>query len=209
MFVHAVIIEQLEVSAIRTVNLLSSENDQMIVALANEYDHPTTGPFHFLNPKHERMLSDQWPRAPFRKLTNRNLRRSNGNFVFSLQWLGIPTRRNELSYYSLILPEYAIPVSVRFFDPNSPREYKKTVVRDDARRRFLLYLECRSSYGTFDFELEVVFRVSAGSFAVAKYTDGRTEEEPGPADLDTRPLNPAARETVRRLFGDGFVESTE
>jgi hypothetical protein len=40
----------------------------------------------------------------------------------------------------------------------------------------VIYLECRSSRGVFDFDLRTVFRIEHRSFGVASYSDGLTDE---------------------------------
>jgi hypothetical protein len=80
--------------------------------------------------------------------------------------------------YALLLPVHAVLHSAHFTDPRSPNgEFTKSVFRDDDLNRYVIYLECRSSYGWFDFDLRVEFAHSPSDFATSSYRDNETQTE--------------------------------
>jgi hypothetical protein len=175
MDVAVVIVEQLDSnSALRTFRMQAEHGGRLTVAFADEYEEPRSGPFHFLDELHESAFRNAFAECKSRRVHSSRFTSSDGLFHFHTSWLGIPTERRHLSYYALCLPEHAIPTRVRFTDPRSEREYKKAVVRDDQRERYVLYLACRSSHGAFDFALEVDFRISAEEFASSEFCDETT-----------------------------------
>lgn len=175
MDVAVVIVEQLDSNGtLRTFRMQADYGDRLIVAFADEYEEPRSGPFHFLDDRHESAFQKAFAECKIRRVSSSRLSERNGISHFVTSWAGIPTERQRLSYYAICLPEHAIPTSVRFTDPRSGWEYKKAIVRDDQRQRFILYLECRSSNGTFDFTLEVDFRVDEDNFALAEFSDENT-----------------------------------
>lgn len=175
MDVAVVIVEQLDSNGtLRTFRMQADYGDRLIVAFADEYEEPRSGPFHFLDDRHESAFQKAFAECKRRRVSSSRFFERNGISHFVTSWAGIPTERQRLSYYAICLPEHAIPTSVRFTDPRSGWEYKKAIVRDDQRQRFILYLECRSSNGTFDFALEVDFRVDEDNFALAEFSDENT-----------------------------------
>jgi hypothetical protein len=165
MNVSAVLVEQLEPDGhLLTFQMRPEFTTSMTVALANEYAEPRVGPFHFLDPKDEQSFSEGFATGKVRKLSETRFKNEDGHYRFHTSWLGIPTARGELSYYALSLPEFAIPETVELSDPRSQRPYNKTVLKDEDRHRFVLYLECRSSHGTFDFQLDASFRIDKKEF---------------------------------------------
>ncbi|OIN50322.1 hypothetical protein [Pseudomonas costantinii] len=175
MDVAAVIVEQLDSNGtLRTFRMQAKYPQPLIVAFAGEYDESRSGPFHFLDNGHEREFQKAFAKCDSRRLSHSKFSNKNGTYHFVSSWAGIPTKEYRLSYYALCLPEHAIPSKVVFCDPRNNREYKKSIVRDDHRQRFILYLECRSSFGTFDFSLEVDFLISSEKFAVAEFKDDTT-----------------------------------
>ncbi|MDO9482596.1 MAG: hypothetical protein Q8S96_06500 [Hydrogenophaga sp.] len=175
MDVAVVIVEQLDSDGtLRTFRMQADYGDRLIVAFADEYEESRSGPFHFLDDRHESAFQKAFAECRSLRVSSSRFSARNGIFHFVTSWAGIPTERQRLSYYAICLPEHAIPTSVRFTDPRSRREYKKVIVRDDQRQRFILYLECRSSHGTFDFALEVDFRIAADEFAIAEFKDETT-----------------------------------
>lgn len=85
-----------------------------------------------------------------------------GEAQFSTEWRGIPTERSGLSYYAICLPRDALPDVTRFSDPHaSGRDYGHYAAYDDQMDRVVCYLECRSRYGSFDFDLTVRFHRDA------------------------------------------------
>ena len=200
MFVSAVIIEQLELDGLRSVCMRPHNEERIAIALLEEYDNPALGPFHYLDPQDERRFKEKYDCAPLRRLGSSRLRRLGSGWEFNTQWTEIPTTRGDLTYYSILLPEYGIPTAVRFLDPHSRKEYRKRVVRDDARRRFVLYLECRSSRGNFDFKLQVMFWVSRDSFYGSEYRDQYTYGDPATQDLEILDLPVDAGKVVKKML---------
>lgn len=83
-------------------------------------------------------------------------RLGEGRYAFSQSWRGIPTASGGRSQYALCLPVDAVPADVRFSDPRAPeRAFRHHCVRDERTGRIVCYLECRPSYGSFDFDLEL------------------------------------------------------
>lgn len=150
--------------------------EPLTVAFADEYEEERSGPFHFLDTRNEQAFSQAFAECKARKVGSSRFRRDGDQFIFRTSWANIPTESHKLSYYALCLPEWAIPQSIKFADPRSGREYSRTIVRDDLRKRFVLYLECRSSHGFFDFVLDVDFSISPDRFAQATFKDDKTTE---------------------------------
>ncbi|MBL0237548.1 MAG: hypothetical protein IPQ02_13290 [Saprospiraceae bacterium] len=89
----------------------------------------------------------------------------------------MPTTRGDLTFYSLYLPQFAIPTSIKINDSLPPyNEFNKTVYRDDSKSRFLIYLECRSKAGKFNFKIDVDFYEGKNEFGAAAYKDEKTFE---------------------------------
>ncbi len=176
MDVAVVIVEQLDSNGgLRIFRMQAEYGGRLIVAFADEYEESRSGPFHFLDDRHERAFKKAFAECKSRRVSSARFSSArDGAFHFVTSWVGIPTERQRLSYYALCLPEHAIPTNVKFTDPRSGREYKKAIVRDDQRQRFILYLECRSSHGTFDFALEVDFRIDEDEFRLAEFRDETT-----------------------------------
>jgi len=200
MDVAIVIVEQLDANgALRTFRMQAEQGERLTVAFADEFDDSRSGPFHFFDDRHELAFQSAFAECKVRHVSSSRLRSSEGMFHFLTSWAGIPTESQRLSYYALCLPEYAIPVRVRLTDPRSGREYKKAIVRDDQRGRFVLYLECRSSHGSFDFALEVDFRIAEGEFRSSEFRDETTT--PGGAYLQAYEyLLPSSEQVVVQQF---------
>jgi hypothetical protein len=200
MDVAVVIVEQLdENGALRTFRMQADYGSPLIVAFADEYDEARNGPFHFLDDRHEQAFQRSFAECKARKVAASRFKQAGGSFYFQTSFAGIPTERGRLSYYALCLPEFAIPNRVKFTDPRSGREYKKNIVRDDHRRRYVLYLECRSSHGSFDFALDVEFRVSQETFYSSNFQDDTTT--PYGAHLDAYEyLLPSNEQVVVQQF---------
>ncbi|MDB5072643.1 MAG: hypothetical protein JWM87_3754 [Candidatus Eremiobacteraeota bacterium] len=207
MDVRAVIIEQLELnSTLRSFRMHPTRSERLIVAFADEYDEPRSGPFHFFDPRHERAYGRGLAACTEKKLGPTRFRREGNRYHFSTCFDGIPTESHRLSYYALSLPPYAVPNSVRFFDPRQPeREYSKSVTRDDQHKRFVLYLECRSKSGAFGFCLEVEFStVDPEAFSEADYHDDKLALYGGYAGAYQYQLENEQEQRVQNFF-DGPV----
>jgi len=203
MDVGAVIVEQLEADgSLRTFRMRPDSAKEMTVAFANEYADVRSGPFHFLNDEDEKIFREGFATCKIRKLTADRFRVVDGRYEFQTSWLGIPTAQSLLSYYALSLPEYAIPENVQFADPRLERPYRQTVIKDTERNRFILYLECRSSHGSFDFKLAVTFRINISEFSSASYGGRDADALPGNEKFYEYRLPQDQRVLVQQFFSD-------
>jgi hypothetical protein len=175
MYVAALVVTHLNYDGfLRIFEMQADPGRPLAIARADEFDEPHNGPFHFLDGHYRETFEKGFAECKAWKLSEDNFVVANGEYLFRICWQGIPTHRNCLSCYSLSLPEFAVPIEIRFEDPLSDREYSKSVVRDSRHNRFVAYLECRSSYGSFDFLLEARFRRDEDNFRSAKYRDEHT-----------------------------------
>ena len=178
MMLKALIVEQLEEDGtIRSLTMQPSQRGHdLVVAFADKYDDKRSGPFHFLDDGDEHRYRDSFARCRARKIGNRHFYQIGASFHVETSWTGIRTERNWLSYYALSLPEFGIPQRLSVTDPRSKREYRRPVTRDDERNRYVIYLECASSYGQFDFELSCDFVLDYSGFSSSKYEDSKTQK---------------------------------
>jgi len=177
MQVNTVIVEKLDIDGtVKTFTMEADRNYTLWIALADEYDDPREGPFHFLDRRYAERFSREFGECPARRVGKSRFRRLNDCYEFSTSWQGIPTKRNELSYYALSLPEYAVPETIRITDPMRPEhEYQKEVIRDDQKKCFVIYLKCSSHLGSFNFDLFCKFKQKDKSlFEGAEYQDPLT-----------------------------------
>jgi hypothetical protein len=159
MLVNTVIVEKLEIDG--TVKTFTMEADKkadkkydLWIALADEYDDPREGPFHFLDRRYAERFSREFGECPARRVGKTRFSRLNDCYEFRTSWQGIPTKMNWLSYYALSLPEYAVPEEIRITYPmRQEHEYQKEVIRDDQKKCFVIYLKCSSRLGSFNFDL--------------------------------------------------------
>jgi len=202
MEVTVVIVEQLEANGmLRTLRMQSDYDSRLTIAFPGEYDEPRTGPFHFLDDRHERKFRRAFGECKQRRLPSSRFNREGNSFSLNTSWSGVPTEQGRLSYYALCLPENTVPIRVEFKDPRTNREYKKVVSRDDQRGRYVLYLECRSSYGTFDFALDVEFKeVPQTEFAQSEFQDATTQRHGAHVDAYTYLLPEREQEKVQNFF---------
>lgn len=206
MQVKALIVEQLEADgSLRTLKMVPDMERPLIIAFSDEYDEPREGAFHFLDDSYAATFARGFATAKCRKVGGRRFYESGSGFHFDTSWLGIPTEQYWLTYYALSLPEFAVPSQIKLYDPHTGREYKKSVNRDDQRKRFNIYLECRSSRGSFDFVLESEFEVNRRRFKIAQYADGHTDEYGRQIDEYKWGLVPEQRDRVQQFFVESFV----
>ena len=178
MDIKALIVEQLDWDGtLKTLRLQPDYSRPLIVAFPDKYAEPRLGPFHFLDSADEQRFVKGSADCKMRRLAPSRFRRTNDSIYFLADWSGIPTQQGSLTLYSLLLPCDAIPTSIHFRDPRSDREFRKKVYRDDEQRRYALYLECRSSYGSFDFVLETKFVQDSNRFSGSSYADSKTNRE--------------------------------
>jgi DNA-binding CsgD family transcriptional regulator len=172
MFANSLIIEQLEYNGyLRVFQMQGLPDRPLAIAFADELDQPHSCPFHFLDGHYKEVFDKGFAECKTLKLANDNFVVVDGEYRYRTFWKGIPTFPNSLSCYALLLPEFALPIQIRFCDPHSDVEYTKSVVRDNRHRRFVTYLECRSKHGSFDFVLEARFRSDENNFPSARYKD--------------------------------------
>ncbi|MGD1082864.1 MAG: hypothetical protein ABR881_31500, partial [Candidatus Sulfotelmatobacter sp.] len=133
---------------------------------------------HFLDEEDARRFEEGFARCRARKLGSPYFRRDGCEYKVELHWSGIPTERNWLSYYALSLPEFAIPANLSISDPRNPgHQFRREIRRDDSRHRYVVYLECSSSFGTFDFNLSCELAVNRDRFATSEYRDSTTSQD--------------------------------
>jgi hypothetical protein len=180
MIVKALVIEQLEADGtLRTFKFHPDGDRDLVVAVADEYDEPREGPFHFLDDEYATAFSQGFAECKRRRVGTKHLSRKNDAFLFNTGWEGIPTKRQEVSYYALSLPQFAILTDLKITDPRQPaREFKRSVTRDDQRHRYVIYIECSSSFGRFDFVLFSSFIIDAMRFPESIYADAKSDGTP-------------------------------
>lgn len=186
MYINVAIIEKLEYNGtLKSVELKSSQKvGDLVVAFVDEYEEPHNGPFHFRVVKYENEYNKKMHQAKSRRLGAGFFTKEGNEYVFKTQWAGIPTKRLELSYYALMLPKYAIPISVNIYDPLSNNaQYKRSVKRDDFNKCFIIYIECKSSKGVFNFNLECSFIIDNKRFYCYEYIDEKIERYYGDIEL--------------------------
>lgn len=202
MIVNAIIVEQLEHDGfLRSFRMWAQPGRPLTVGFPDEHD--SGSPFYFPDEQDEQVFEKGFAECRAGRLPKSRFITVDGDGVFRNSWSGIPTERGSLSFYALSLPEFAVPTRVEFKDPHSGRLYSCTVIRDDRSNRFVLYLGCRSSRGTFDFSLHVSFRNDRGGFRSAEYSDqhttNRSERIPPYEDF----LPPDQRLAVAQFFSEG------
>lgn len=205
MDVKALIVEQLDLDGtLRTFKMEPGYGRRLVVAFADEYDEPRSGPFHFLDQRYSQEYVQGFATAQIRRVAKRRFYMQNDFYHFNTSWAGIPTMRNHLTYYALSLPSHAIPQDIRIIDPHSGGQYRKNVSRDDLRNRFIIYLECRSSKGIFDFILETEFRIKPTEFPNAEYYDAFCSPYGHQIDSYQWHLEPNERTLVQQFFTGGI-----
>lgn len=177
MNIHALIIEHLEWSGqLKSFTLQSKQElGQMWVAFPNEYENERSGPYHFLDSNYENLFEQKKAKCRNARLTKENFYEQDGHYNFATTWNQIPTQRYDLTFYSLYFPEYAIPDEIIITDTYQPdKQFNKTVYRDDVKKRYIVYLECRSSAGIFNFKLKAKFHRDEKNFVQSQFTDSKT-----------------------------------
>ena len=177
------------------------------VAFADDREDVRSGPFHFLDERREKQFKKGFAECTAGKLPKSRFTEVDGEGVFKHSWAGIPTERNSLSYYALSLPEFAVPTRIEFKNPHSTRPYSCTVIRDDIKNRFVAYLGCRSSHASFDFLLQVNYRIDRGNFRLADYTDEHTTQPHARIPSYEDALMPDQRAVVSHFFSPESVPS--
>ncbi len=209
MNLKAMVVEQLEHDGyLRTFEMFAEPGGRHItVAFADDRENVRSGPFHFLNERHEKEFEKGFAECTAGKLPKSRFITVDGEGVFKHSWAGIPTERGSLSYYALLLPEFAIPTRIEFKNPHSTSLYSCTVIRDNTKNRFVAYLGCRSSHASFDFLLQVNYRIDRGNFHLADYTDKHTTEQNARIPSYEDVLMPDQRIVVSHFFSPESVPS--
>lgn len=198
MNVLAVIVEQLEVDgSLKRLTMNRGAAHKLEVAFPEEFEGERSGPFFFPNKSDEEQFKKEFADSTVLKLSKHHLSLANGGYNLRMQRGGIPTERGQLSYYSLSLPEFAIPTEITLKDPHSSRLLYKSVFRDKQRKRFVIYVECRSRHGVFDFLLDIRFEIEKEKFRDAKYQDDYLSRYGGQIE---RLLPPDKERTVKRFL---------
>ena len=213
MFLQSLIIEQLDLiikqlevnGTLKTFRMHSERNSEIIVAFADEYEEPREGPVYFLDEEYTEIFTKGFAKCESRRL-GKKFSYLNNQYEINICWRGITTERNELSLYSLSLPKYAVPQSINIEDPRKlSREFRRDVIKDYQHDRFVIYLECRSKYGLFDFDLNCKFSIDSLNFSSAQYKDSLTENNYGYPDILNLALEHEEKVKVQEFLGkDGL-----
>lgn len=215
MMIKALIVEQVNLDGtLQSFKMSPRMNDDLIVAFAHEYEEPRFGPFHFLESSDESRFREGFANCKVRKLSERNFKKEGDTYEFTTNWQGIPTERSWLSYYALMLPEFAIPLAVKITDPHkSDRQNRKQVNRDDDKNRFIIFLKCSSSLGRFNFDLSCIFKIDKNNFSNYQYQDNKTENHGGTGDEWRNCVNEDQDKQIIQFFsgdihmGDSYSNS--
>lgn len=212
MMLKALVVEQLEESGIlRSLTMKPGEDrEELTVAIGDTYDEERNGPFHFQDNRDALRYEEGFARCHARKLGDRCFYRRGSVFHVETGWVGIPTEGSWLSYYALSLPEFGIPQRLSVTDPRSGREYHRTVIRDDRRNRYVVYLECRSHVGRFDFDLLCEFVLNREGFEDSQYIDPDTYTAAGSLGDDwSRQLSEEnGKKVTQFVFGNIHVSGS-
>lgn len=162
MNVTSLIVDRLDWDGqIKTLTFRPKDGADLWVARFDEYLDPRSGPFYILEPEQEREFARKFQRAPSRR-PSRYEELGGGAVRFPTEWLGIATEGgSQFSWYAFCLPEDGVPDAIEFSDPRSGRKYSYDAGYDNQTGRIVCYLECRSKYGSFDFDLTMTLHRDA------------------------------------------------
>lgn len=177
MNINAIIHEQIEWDG--SAKSFQFKADQSIgdlwVGFPTDNASERNAPFYFLDKEYEINFHKKQSNCRKVILSEKNFYQERNNHIFTTSWQRIPTERQSLTYYALYLPEFAIPTEIRVTDTReTTREFTKNVFRDDERNRFVIYIECTSRVGIFNFNIFCSFHFDKTDFKDAKYTDAKT-----------------------------------
>lgn len=175
MNVGAIIVEQLDWDGrLKTLVFKPRAEPNFWVALLDEYGEDSAGPFHLLDPRHEREFGERMASQPAR-LAGGFRKIDADSATFTTSWRGVPTERRARTIYALSLPEDAVPDTIEFIDPRTPGKiFRHSEILDRRRRRVVCYLDCRSRYGQFDFDVRARIRRDRG--ATETFVDSGSED---------------------------------
>lgn len=181
MDVAALIVEQLEADGLLKRLVMRPEGRHpLTVGYPDEVDESPSGPFFFPDEHNKVKFSRGFENCSRLKLSKSSFTTTNGKYHLQLHRSGIFTVQGAQTYYALSLPEFAIPEEINVQDPRSDEPLRKNILRDDERKRFVIYIECGPRQGGFDFLLNVKFRIvrvkgqsdpAKGEFDTAEYHD--------------------------------------
>jgi hypothetical protein len=179
MNVNSIIVEQLEWSGLLKSVTMDRQNElgELWISFPDEYLDERNSPFHFLDKKYQNHFQNQQQNGRVVNLGKKRFFENNKIYHFNTLWNGIRTQRNELTFYSLYLPEFAVPTEIKICDSFPPNnEFKKSVYKDIDKNRFVIYLECRSKIGIFNFKMNTIFYENKDDFEKLEFNDETTIE---------------------------------
>lgn len=173
MNVKSIVVEHLYWDgSIKTLQLSPNIRHEMWVAFPDEYEEPRNAPFHFQNPDDEEDYEANYAKCKARKLSKDRYSEEKGVYTFKNSWQGIPTERQSFSFYTLYLPENAIPVQIEITDPyNKGKQFTRTIYKDETKQCYVIYLQCSSKHGVFSFDMRCVFKKDIDGFKRSSYID--------------------------------------
>jgi hypothetical protein len=179
MNINAIIHEQIDWDG--TAKAFQLKADQSIgdlwVAFPKDYSGERNAPFYFLDKDYETAFHSKKTNCRQVKISDRNFYQSGSDTIFKTTWQRIPTERQSLTYYALYLPEFATPTEIKVTDTrDTNRQFSKNVFRDDEKNRYVVYIECRSKFGQFNFNIFCRFHFDNNDFATSTYHDPQTIE---------------------------------
>jgi hypothetical protein len=185
MNINAIIHEQIDWDG--TAKAFHLKADQSIgdfwIAFPTDYLGERNAPFYFLDKEYETIFQSKRANCRQKKLSNRNFYQRGDDYVFKTTWQRIPTQWQAITYYALYLPEFAIPTVIDVTDTrDTSRQFSKNVFRDDEKNRYIVYIECTSKFGQFNFDIFCRFHFDKDHFETSTYHDPKTVDFY--ADLD-------------------------
>jgi len=203
MNINAIIHEQIEWDG--TVKAFQLKADESIgdlwIAFPTDYSGKRDAPFYFLDNKYETIFHSKKADCRQTKLSSKNFHSDGENYFFETTWQRIPTERHSLTYYALYLPEFAIPSQIKVTDTrDTSRQFTKNVFRDDEKNRFVVYIECTSKFGQFNFSISCHFHPDKATFRNSEYHDTKTVEFYGHLDHWKWELEKNDIDQIEKLF---------
>jgi hypothetical protein len=176
------------------------------VAFPTDYDEPRTGPFYFQNPSYEKQYNNNVAECRARKIANDNFYEVAGLYTFKTVWHNLPTEREGLTYYALYLPEFAIPTFISLYDPQNPnKQFNRTVLKDEQKPRYIIYLKCSSKFGIFNFNLECKFKRDKQGFEKSNYSDEYKTDFYSSPEAWQYLMNEDDKAKTQKFFADQIV----
>ncbi len=156
-------------ASLKRVETTGEPGHEIEVALPDEFKGDRSGPAFFPHAQDEEDFKKKFADAPVLPLSPSSFKGVNGVYQLRMDRTGVPTG----SYYALSLPPHAVPSQINVQDPRSARTLDKYVVRDDKQKCYVIYVDCQSANGTFDFRLDIKFTIEKrrGMFENSEYPD--------------------------------------